>query len=57
MVQVTKAEKVALEKAFPDVRIVRTMKHDSKRSHYFCPEESRLISYLRSLRVKNGVIL
>ena len=50
MVLINKDEKMKITEVFPDVTIVRTMKHDSKRHHYYCPEEPRIMRYLSLLR-------
>lgn len=50
MIQVNKEEKTAILERFPDVHIVRTMKHDSKRHHYYCEESPRVLHYLDRLR-------
>lgn len=50
MVFITKAEKEALHEKFPNVHIVRTMKQDSKRGHYYCEEDRQAMRYLRELR-------
>ncbi len=50
MVKINAAEKQAISKKFPDVRIVRTMKSDSKRHHYYCEEQREVVCYLRELR-------
>lgn len=50
MVKINATEKQAISKKFPDVRIVRTMKNDSKRHHYYCEEQREVVRYLRELR-------
>ena len=50
MVSITKAEKDALQKAFPRAHIVRTMKQKSKRHHYYCEETTRVMRFLSELR-------
>lgn len=54
MISINKEEKMAIAARFPDVCIVRTMKGDSKRHHYYCEEAPRVLRYLESLR-KYGV--
>lgn len=50
MVRISKEEKEAIREMFPDVCIVRTMKHDSKRHHYYMEEVPRVMRYLNTLR-------
>lgn len=50
MVAITLNEKSEIRKKFPDVHIVRTMKQDSKRHHYYMVEESAPMRYLKALR-------
>lgn len=39
MIAITLSEKEAIREKFPRVHIVRTMKSDSKRHHYYMVEE------------------
>ena len=39
MISITREEKQAVLERYPNVHIVRTMKQDSKRHHYFMTEE------------------
>lgn len=50
MILINKAEKDAIHERFPNVFIIRTMKHDSKRHHYYCEEDRRVIRYLNERR-------
>lgn len=50
MVAITKTEKEAIAKRFPNVHIVRTMKQKSKRHHYYCEESRAVMRYLEQLR-------
>jgi hypothetical protein len=50
MIAITLSEKNAIHKRFPDVHIVRTMKQDSKRHHYYMVEEFGPMRMLRELR-------
>lgn len=43
MIPITKEEKQFLAKAFPEYKYPRTMKHDSKRHHYYCTEAEHLM--------------
>lgn len=43
MIPITKEEKNLLAKLFPRYRFPRTMKQDSKRHHYSCPEVEELM--------------
>lgn len=54
MIAITLAEKNAVREKYPNVYIVRTMKHDSKRHHYYMAEGGAPMRYLNALRgVKN----
>lgn len=55
MIAISKDEKDAILKRFPDVHIVRTMKQKSKRHHYYCEELRPVMNYLNKLRNGNGV--
>lgn len=55
MIQVTKEERAAIAREFPDVHVVRTMKGDSKRHHYYCEEAPRVLRFLERMRSR-GVI-
>lgn len=50
MIMINASEKQAISKRFPNVNIVRTMKSDSKRHHYYCEEQRDAMRYLRELR-------
>lgn len=50
MVAITLNEKNEIRKNFPDVHIVRTMKQDSKRHHYYMVEERAPMRHLHMLR-------
>ena len=50
MIQMTKSEKQKMAKLFPDRIFPRTMRHDSKRGHYFCVEEPGLVRALEMIR-------
>lgn len=54
MIAINKREKDEITKLFPNVHIVRTMKQKSKRHHYFCEEDSRVLRYLNRSRVSGG---
>ena len=58
MIAINKAEKDAIVERFPNVHIVRTMKQDSRRHHYFCTEDKKVMQYLRRLRnpVKSNTV-
>lgn len=55
MVAINKEEKKAILKEFPKACIVRTMKQDSKRGHYYCTEEKGIMRFLRELRSSNVI--
>lgn len=44
------SEKQALSKRFPYVHIVRTMKSDSKRHHYYMEENRDAMRFIKELR-------
>ena len=50
MIAITASEKEAIREKFPRVHIVRTMKLDSKRHHYYMVEDGAPMKLLRSLR-------
>lgn len=50
MIAITASEKEAIREKFPRVHIVRTMKPDSKRHHYYMVEDGAPMKLLRSLR-------
>lgn len=50
MIGITKDEKQAVSKRCPNVYIARTMKHDSKRHHYYMTEDRAAMRVLRELR-------
>lgn len=55
MIQISKEERMAIAEMFPDVHVVRTMKSDSKRHHYYCEEAPRVLRFLDRMRSR-GVI-
>lgn len=54
MVAITKDEKEAILKQYPKINIVRTMRQDSKRHHYYMEEAKGAMALLRRLR-NNGI--
>lgn len=50
MIAINKDEKEAIVKQYPNVGIVRTMKQDSKRHHYYMEEARGPMYLLRKLR-------
>lgn len=53
MIAITASEKEAIREKcekFPHVHIVRTMRQDSKRHHYYMVEDGAPMKLLRSLR-------
>lgn len=50
MIAITADEKKMIIEKFPRVHIVRTMKQDSKRHHYYMEEQSGPMKMLRSIR-------
>lgn len=55
MIPVTKTEKFAILKKFPNAQFTRTMKQDSKRGHYYCVEQKDIMKYLKEIRRANVV--
>ena len=55
MVRVTKNEKEAILKSFPNAHIRRTMKLKSERHHYFCEESEKIIEFLNSYRIDRSM--
>lgn len=50
MIAINKSEKEIMLKHFPTLSIARTMKQDSKRHHYYMPEEPAAMRLLRKIR-------
>lgn len=50
MIAITAAEKHSICKKYPNAHIVRTMKQDSKRHHYYMVEVGEPMRYLNELR-------
>lgn len=50
MISINKTEKEIIRAQFPNIHIVRTMKQDSKRGHYFMEEHPSALKLLRELR-------
>lgn len=50
MIAINKEEKEAIRSKYPNVHIVRTMKQDSKRHHYFVEEHGGVTRLLRDMR-------
>lgn len=55
MVRVTKNEKEAILKSFPNAHIRRTMKCKSERHHYFCEESEKIIEFLNAYRIDRSM--
>lgn len=55
MVRVTKVEKEAILKSFPNAHIRRTMKRKSERHHYFCEESEKIIEFLNAYRIDRSM--
>lgn len=50
MIAITKDERNKILECYPHTHIVRTMKQDSKRHHYYMVEDNAPMRLLRSLR-------
>ena len=55
IVPINKDEKETLLKRFPKMHIVRLMKQDSKRHHYWMSEEPQYLQALNEIRQKNTI--
>jgi len=55
MVRITKQEKEAIQKRFPRVGFVRTMRQDSHRHCYYMEENRGAMALLKKLRNDNVV--
>ena len=53
MVAISESEKKAISEKYPWVSIVRTMRQDSGRHHYYCTEDRGAMKLLRKLRTQN----
>lgn len=54
MILITKEEKDAISKLYPDAHIVRTMRQKSKRHRYYCEESTGVMKYLAQVRAIYG---
>mgnify|MGYP006982625546 CR=1 FL=1 len=54
MILITKEEKDAISKLYPDAHIVRTMRQKSKRHRYYCEESTGVMKYLEQTRAVYG---
>lgn len=57
MISITAEEKKAISAKYPNVHIVRTMRQDSKRHHYYMEESGsamRMLKTMRGLDVPKG---
>lgn len=50
MIAINKLEKGVISKRLPNVHIVRTMKQNSKRHHYYCEENKQVMQILTEIR-------
>jgi len=50
VIAITASEKKTILERYPHIHIVRTMKQDSKRHHYYMEEQSGAMKLLRTLR-------
>lgn len=50
MIKINASEKKAILEKYPNIYIVRTMKGDSKRHHYYMEESRPAMNMLRKLR-------
>jgi len=54
VIDITKEEKEFLVARFPNLCVVRTMKHRSKRHHYCCEENRKAMRALENYRAANA---
>lgn len=50
MIEISRSEKDVICEKCPNAHIVRTMKQHSKRGHYYCEENKKVMKLLRELR-------
>ncbi len=50
MIAITAKEKKVISEKYPQVHVVRTMRQDSKRRHYYCEEAGCVMRLLRAMR-------
>lgn len=55
MTIINKEERNVIAQRFPDVSIVRTMKGDSKRGHYYLEERRDVMNFLRAYRRRHVI--
>lgn len=58
MILISSDEKKIITERFPEIHIVRTMKKDSSRHHYYMAEEPAPVKFLMVLRersIRKGV--
>lgn len=55
LITINKEEARLVREKFPNAHIMRTMKQKSKRGHYYCEENRRVINFINSIRKKNVV--
>lgn len=55
MIMINKQERDVVTTRFPDVSIVRTMRGDSKRGHYYLEERRDVMTFLREYRRRNVI--
>lgn len=55
MIAISRSERDAILAKYPNTHIVRTMRQDSKRKHYFCTESPKVMKLLNAMR-SAGVI-
>lgn len=50
MITINKEEARAVRERFPNVHIIRTMKQNSKRGHYYCEESRKVMQFIKNYR-------
>lgn len=55
MILISKEEKDAIGRLYPEAHVVRTMRQKSKRHRYYCEESPGVMRYLSQTRAAYGV--
>lgn len=50
LITINKEEARLVREKFPNVHIMRTMKRKSKRGHYYCEENRKIINFINNIR-------
>ena len=55
LITINKEEARLVREKFPNAHIMRTKKQKSKRGHYYCEENRKIINFINNIRKKNVV--